>query len=90
MKFLLFALPILAQPFNPSPRTGTATGTPPRDHGGFLPKRKNRTCKLKYLDNSGKWSSWADVGGELDSVPASCSRKRDNYHIFCKGTDGQI
>ncbi|KAK0640577.1 hypothetical protein B0T16DRAFT_336291 [Cercophora newfieldiana] len=56
---------------------------------------KEKTCQFKYRDYEHKepkyqsWSSWEDLGGELDSPPAVCSRKKDNYHVFCKGTDGQ-
>ena len=51
---------------------------------------KDKTCKHKYREGSGsKWGSWEDLGGSLDSAPACCSRKKDNMHVFCKGTDGQ-
>ena len=51
---------------------------------------KDRSCKYRTYDGSGsKWGAWQDVGGSLDSAPAVCSRKKDNTHVFCKGTDGQ-
>jgi hypothetical protein len=49
---------------------------------------KGRTCKHKSYDGT-KWGAWEDMGGSLDSAPAVCSRKKDNMHVFCKGTDGQ-
>ncbi|GAB1315334.1 hypothetical protein MFIFM68171_05544 [Madurella fahalii] len=48
---------------------------------------KDRKCKHKSYE--GRWSPWEDLGGSLDSAPACCSRKRNNMHVFCKGTDGQ-
>lgn len=54
---------------------------------------KDKTCQHRYRDNSYPdkgWSNkWYDLGGELDSAPSTCSRKKDNMHVFCKGTDGQ-
>ncbi len=49
---------------------------------------KDKTCKHKSRDGAG-WGGWEDMGGYLDSAPAVCSRKKDNMHVFCKGTDGQ-
>jgi len=55
----------------------------------------SKTCHYKYRDYGHKeqkyqsWSDWEDLGGEMDSPPAVCSRKKENYHVFCKGTDGQ-
>ncbi|KAK4236794.1 hypothetical protein C8A03DRAFT_35271 [Achaetomium macrosporum] len=55
----------------------------------YYADKNNRTCKHRSRDG-GKWSSgWEDLGGSLDSAPAACSRKPDNMHVFCKGTDGQ-
>ncbi|EAQ87817.1 hypothetical protein CHGG_04436 [Chaetomium globosum CBS 148.51] len=49
---------------------------------------KDRTCKYRTYDG-GKWGGWQDIGGSFDSPAAACSRKKENMHIFCKGTDGQ-
>ena len=56
---------------------------------------KEKTCHWKSRDYGHKepkyqqWGSWEDLGGELDGPPAVCSRKEENYHVFCKGSDGQ-
>jgi hypothetical protein len=51
---------------------------------------RDRKCKYKSRDRyDGGWSDWNDLGGSLDGPPACCSRKKDNYHVFCKGTDNQ-
>ncbi|KAL2116203.1 hypothetical protein VTJ04DRAFT_10458 [Mycothermus thermophilus] len=51
---------------------------------------KDRTCKYKtYQNNAWTTPGWTDLGGSLDSAPAACSRKTNNVHVFCKGTDGQ-
>lgn len=49
----------------------------------------DRDRKCKHKSYQGGWSPWGDLGGSLDSAPACCSRKKDNIHVFCKGTDGQ-
>ncbi|KAK4447237.1 hypothetical protein QBC34DRAFT_467789 [Podospora aff. communis PSN243] len=54
-----------------------------------------KTCQYKYVqyDHPDKkyqsWQPWEDIGGELDGPPAVCTRKKENYHVFCKGSDGQ-
>ncbi|KAK4150428.1 hypothetical protein C8A00DRAFT_46171 [Chaetomidium leptoderma] len=49
---------------------------------------KDKTCKHKSSDGA-EWGTWEDMGGSLDSAPAACSRKKDNMHVFCTGTDNQ-
>jgi hypothetical protein len=67
-----------------------------RGHLNLYYTGKDRTCQYKSRDHYAKepkqqqWSSsWENLGGELDSAPAACSRKKDNVHVFCKGTDHQ-
>ncbi|KAK3315742.1 hypothetical protein B0H66DRAFT_624396 [Apodospora peruviana] len=51
---------------------------------------RDKSCQHKSRDDSkAKWGQWEDLGGSMDSAPATCSRKKDNMHVFCKGTDGQ-
>jgi len=56
---------------------------------------KDKTCHYKSRDWGHKeekyrsWSSWEDLGGDIDAAPAVCSRKKENMHVFCKGGDGQ-
>ncbi|KAK5657912.1 hypothetical protein OQA88_2461 [Cercophora sp. LCS_1] len=56
---------------------------------------KDKTCHYKYRDTGHKepkyqqWGNWEDLGGEMDSAPSVCSRKKENMHVFCKGSDGQ-
>ena len=56
---------------------------------------KEKTCHYKSRDWGSKepkyqvWGQWEDLGGEMDSPPAVCSRKKENMHVFCKGSDGQ-
>ncbi|KAK0707923.1 hypothetical protein B0H67DRAFT_494616 [Lasiosphaeris hirsuta] len=56
---------------------------------------KDKTCYHKSRDYGAKepkqqeWGSWENLGGEMDSAPAVCTRKKENMHVFCKGTDNQ-
>jgi len=56
---------------------------------------KDKTCHYKNRDWGAKeekyrqWGAWEDLGGDLDSAPAVCSRRYENMHVFCKGGDGQ-
>ena len=76
MKFLLFALPILGQPFNPSPRRASRHDwNTPRGHGGFLAKRDAHS--EDYFNNP-------PVNRPLDSVSVPVAES-----LFTRATSGR-